>query len=291
MNLSDYLAPEFDLKPLNLAKANSEEPFLNAALELSRETACYLSFLAAVRKGEALTLPRNQAIAAGHLVRLARLMRFIVLAVTRGNDGDQQLALARQIIDSAATVAYLLEDETEHIARFNAYVLDSLIAEREFNIDVQKQIAKRGGERLPIEDRITQSMANTLSAAGVDSLTDVPSRKRNSWPTAETRVKLLGEVAYSLYRVSSGAIHGTFAHIEKNYWQVSEDGIRLDWTPAQWRPQALLSPSIVCLDAMAAYLQTYDKNTLYIVGRGMMRLEERLREVDHLHEEYLQRKL
>jgi hypothetical protein len=134
---------------------------------------------------------------------------------------DQQLALSRQLLGSTATLAYLLKNDEEHGDRFDSYVCDSLIAEREFLKDVRDEVAKRDGTCLPIEDRIENSIRDALLAAGLDE-SDIPSRRSNGWPSAETRMKLLGPVAYSWYRTSSGAVYGSFPDFYLRYLDVDE---------------------------------------------------------------------
>jgi hypothetical protein len=60
------------------------------------------------------------------------------------------MQLVRQFLDSPSTIIYLLDDEGDG-RRYQSYLLDSLIAEREFLLAVRRQVAERGGQRLPIE--------------------------------------------------------------------------------------------------------------------------------------------
>lgn len=290
-NYSNYLLPEFDISTLGLDSADSEQEHLHAAFELTKEVACYVNLAACSRDTRSgLKLARDQAIAAGHLARLLRLLRLTIRQVVDDHGGDQQLALMRQVIDSVAILGYLLEDGREQGGRFQSYVLDSLIAEREFLAVVHQQISQRGGSALPIENRIRQSIADTLAAAGVASIDDVPARREIGWPSAERRVERLGPAAYSAYRMGSSAIHGAFTDIEKHHWTVTSDDIEIELGPSLLRPHPLFTSSLLALDASVIYLTCYVPEALQELGRGFAGLHDRLREADSFHEAYLQRR-
>lgn len=279
---------EFDLSSLNLATSDEDSVHVHAGFELLKEVAVFAAVVASLRHGDE-PLTRNRAIAMGNLIRIARLARSMVAQVADGHGGDQQLALSRQLLDSAATLAYLIENDEEHADRFDSYAFDGLIAEREFLKDVRAQIARRDGTRLPIEDRIENSIRDTLLAAGIDE-SDIPSRRSNGWPSAETRMKLLGPVAYSAYRTSSGAVHGSFTDLFLHYLEFDGSGGFEVREPAYpYVPQTLLTSGLLTLEAAALVLRTYINPVPLELQRAFFRLHSRLRQADEYHESAMQR--
>lgn len=279
---------EFDLSSLSLATSDDNGVHVHAAFELLKEAAVFGAVVASLRlQGEPLT--RNRAIATGNLIRIVRLDRSMVAQVADGHGGDQQLALSRQLLDSAATLAYLLENDEEHGDRFDSYVFDSLIAEREFLKDVRDQVAKRDGTRLPIEDRIENSIRDTLLAAGLDE-SDIPSRRSNGWPSAETRMKLLGPVAYSGYRTSSGAVHGSFTDLYLHYLDFDESGnLGIRERAYPYVPQTLLTAGLLTVEAAALTLRSYIRPAPLELESAFRRLRSRLGQADTHHESAMRR--
>ncbi|WP_396655563.1 hypothetical protein [Microbacterium sp.] len=130
-------------------------------------------------EGQADGLPRNHAIVIGHYARMIKLMETLIRQIADGHGGDQQIAVSREFIDSVSTVMYLLGDPGDG-SRYTSYVMDSLIAEREFLKEVREQVAQRNDVMLPIEERINRSIAETLKTAGMRE-EDIPSRRNKSF--------------------------------------------------------------------------------------------------------------
>ena len=84
---------------------------------------------------------RDEAILGGLVLKISKLGKAMVtMSVQLGS--DRQLALVREVIEALAILAYLAADTDG--SRFDMYVQDSLIAEREFLHLVRKNIEKRG---------------------------------------------------------------------------------------------------------------------------------------------------
>lgn len=98
---------------------------------------------------------RDEAIRCGLLVRLGKLCR-LLLADTCEIGGGQQLALSRQIFDTTATLTYLSVDDDG--SRHQAFVEDSLVAEREIVRDIDRRQSGDGGSPWAIEDRMRRSI-------------------------------------------------------------------------------------------------------------------------------------
>ena len=93
-------------------------------------------------------------------------MKTATLQIADGHGGGQQIVVSREFMASVSTVRYLLGDPSDG-TRYTSYVMDSLIAEREFLKHVREQVAQRRDVVLPMQERINSSIAETLKAAGV----------------------------------------------------------------------------------------------------------------------------
>ena len=280
---SDY---EVDIAGLD--GAVSEEPFLQASFELLKESAGFVILAASLMSSESeSTHDRNGAILCGHLVRMVKLMRTMIRSIVDDHGGDQQMQLVRQFLDSASALLYLLED-VDDAARYEAYLFDSLIAEREFLADVRRQISKRGGRKLPIEERIERSIADTLAAAGV-SEEDIPARRKNRWPSAQARLELMGPVAYTAYRTGSSSIHGAWHDLVRNHLveEVGTGQYAPNFDSATPRPQPLFAMSLVAAETVRRYIGVrFSRGRQEFIPR-IERYIAKLRDADERHENYL----
>lgn len=285
--ISDGLpAPRIvDYRSMN--EATAEEPFTREGFELLKDAAIVLAAVAGLRTStHASGLKRNHAIVVGHYARSIKLMKSLVRQVSDGHGGDQQISINREFMDSLSTVMYLLGDPGDG-SRFDSYVMDSLVAEREFLKDVRTQIAGREDVALPIEERIRRSIQDTLKAAGVKE-EEIPSRKKNGWPTAQARLELLGPTAYAAYRTGSGAVHGSFNDIYKHHLVQLDDGFEIELRPQRFRPQPLLSMALLSLTTLDDYSRIFLGAPLP-AGLASRRSEllTTLYRVDELHEQWL----
>lgn len=290
--MHDEFNPD-DLPPLRevdyyaLDAATSESPFTREGFELLKDASIVLASVAGLRTAaHASGLARNHAIIVGHYARSIKLMRSLIRQVSDGHGGDQQISINREFMDSLSTVMYLLGDSGDG-ARFDSYVMDSLVAEREFLKDVRTQIAGREDVVLPIEERINRSIHETLVAASVKE-EDIPSRKANGWPSAQTRLELLGPTAYAAYRTGSGAVHGSFNDIYKHHLEQVDGGFEIELRPQPFRPQPLLSMALFSLITLDDYSATFLGMPLpAAIASRRDELVQTLYRVDELHEKWL----
>lgn len=270
-----------------LEGAVDEDPFVREGFELLKEATVVLTAVACLRTAlHSNGLTRDHAIVVGHYARMVKLMKCLVRQLSDGHGGDQQIAISREFMDSSSTVSYLLGDPGDG-TRFTSYVMDSLVAEREFLKDVRKQVAQRSHLMMPIEERINRSIAETLAAADVRE-EDIPARRNNGWPSAQARMEILGPTAYAAYRTGSGAVHGSFTDIYKNHLTETPEGFEIELRPQAFRPQLLLTVAMLSLLTLSDYCVRFLgqplPETLESRGRALLEL---LRRVDDLHERHL----
>lgn len=269
-----------------LKTATDESAYLKEAFELLREVTAWVGIGISIReKSQPEAMERNQAICAGQLVRMCKIMRICMKQIADDHGGDHQMALSREFIESASTAAFLLEDVTNE-ARFTSYLHDSLIQQRELLGTVRKLVKARNGVRLAIEDRMERSVQATVKRAGIE-LEDIPGRKQNGWDSVETRVRLLGPAAYDAYRAGSSAVHGTWADLDRNHLEVVDGGFVPKYESDDFRPQPLLMMGVLGTVVLRKYLHAYGPSEAAPIADVLDDLEERIRALDVAHEQYL----
>lgn len=275
-----------------LTRAASEDEFLRVSFELLRESTQLLVAVAGTLDQDHVEgFTRNEAILVGHLIRMSKLMRAVIAGIADEHGGDQQMQLTRQFLDSASIIKYLLQDKTD-VSRFDAYVFDSLVGEKEFMKNIREQIALRGGEKWDIEERMERSVQQTFMSAGVTE-DEIPSRKKINWPNAQTRLALLGPAAYSAYRIGSGMIHGSWYDIERHHLERVDgnDGNFFPYTdPMPERPQPLFSMALLAVLVAQEYVFECIPEAVALYEGRFTDLIERLDRADGLHEAYLVRR-
>jgi Family of unknown function (DUF5677) len=270
----------------DLKKSSSEAPFMEASFYLLREGTQWVGIIASLQP--LAPLERNQAIVRGLLVRLTKLMRLTIRELV-SKETFQQLSISRDAIETVATLLYLIGDDGTG-ARFDQYVMNSLIAERELLQDVEKNVKCHDGEVSPIEERIKRSIATTAKAAGIDDISKLPGRSKIGYPSAEQRIKLLGPDAYIGYRMGSVETHGDWNDLYRNHLTFEDGQFTPNLGGIDVRPQVPLMliglsfkvileniGQVVPGEEVAQFLRPLFEDLL-----------RRTRELDDLHEQFLQ---
>lgn len=265
-----------------LSTTKGESLFVQAAFELTKEAATYVQLAAGIYAER--PLERNEAIKRGQLAKLAKLC-VLFISTTHEDDGDQHLALARQLIELVATFLYLLDDDNG--SRHDAYVEHSLIAEKELwkNIDVN---VKARGDLWPIEERMYRSMKKLAAESGLDMQAIVhedKGRKRIGWPKAEDLIARLGPTAYGGYRVGSSVVHSTWTDIHRHHLKSKEDGYDVNFDHVTPRPQPLTLASALSAHALLKYFEGRSEEVHF--KERVEDLLERVNRLEEMHEAWL----
>lgn len=109
--------------------------------------------------------PRNQAMCAGLMIRISKFMLVVTQLSAKRDRADVVFVLNRSILESAVNLEFLLTKNDAAI--FDQFVKFSLGPERELYDSIQANIAERGGELLPIEKRMLDSINRVCQASGV----------------------------------------------------------------------------------------------------------------------------
>jgi len=131
------------------------------AVSVVNLTAHLLDEAASVKGG----WPRNQAICAGLMIRIFKFMLVVTQLSADGNRAEVVTALNRSIMESAINLEFLVSANDDKY--FDQFVRFSLGPERELYDIIQANVAIRGGEVQPIEQRMLESINDVCQASDV----------------------------------------------------------------------------------------------------------------------------
>jgi hypothetical protein len=253
-----------------------------AAFELLKAAAIYAHLAAGLLPIAGYT--RDEAILGGLVLKVSKLGKAMV-AMSAQLGSDRQLALAREVIEALAILAYLTADTDG--ARFDAYVQDSLVAEREFLRLVNRNVDERDSS-WPIEESMTRSIERTARDAGVAEVAALPGRRSIGWPSMEVLLDLLGPNIYPSYRVGSSVLHTRWLDLIRHHIRRETDGtFTLRFEDDHPRAEPLYGVGVLIIDGVRRYLERLRPEALPRFTAGLDQLEHDFVRLVQAHSEML----
>ncbi len=234
--------------------------------------------------------PRNQAICAGLMIRIAKFMLVVTQLSAKGDRADVVIALNRSIMESAINLEFLVGTSDDKY--FDQFVKFSLGPERELYDIIQANVAAREGEVWPIEQRMLDSINDVCQASGV-KIEEV-NRKYGDWGGGlRERLKALNkeEQYVGKQRLPSHAVHGTWIDLYKNH--LKHDSKTDVFTPNpefSWVDERALGPiAIFVLEATKPYLVRFFSGIpeSRLLSERIDDLRNRLLEAGAVHEKLM----
>jgi len=286
-SMNDLLGQATDISGIGVESKGAVE---KAAFDLYRETAIVAvasSHLFESHNPDNGALPRNQAIGAGLIVRIAKFMSAVLalLCDKVQEHGEAVMALNRCITESAINLKFFCEKAVPQ--DFDDFIKSSLRPEKESYIDIQKNISERR-ETLPIETRMLNSINRVFRISGITGigeLDQIPKRKNYKNILSSLGMGSL----YPMFQgIPSHSVHGTWVDLVLHH---------LDEIPGGFKPRPdsvtadarLLCPiSDIVLMAIRSYVGKYfrkeNEGILALLAR-IDNLIVRNKKVDSIHEE------
>jgi hypothetical protein len=270
-----------------LNAASSEAPFLEAGFYLLRELAQFAAVIASLQPVN--PLDRNRAIIRGLLMRVTKLLR-LTLRELAAKESFQMLSVQRAILETLGTLKYLIDDDGSG-SRFDQYITNSLVAERELLQEITQNVKRRDGTVLHIEERMRRSIQATAKAAGIADVAALPGRSKIGWPSAEARIKLLGPNAYVAYRMGSVEIHGDWTDLFRNHLEYDGETFSPKPEEIHIRPHASLTPTVLTAEFIVAHADVLiEQPATSFVAQRLRDISDRAIRVTDLHEALLARR-
>jgi hypothetical protein len=292
--LKEMLSPRVEIG--EIAGETDIEKINEVAFELYKEALSVVNLAAHLLDEEASVKggwPRNQAICAGLMIRIAKFMLVITQLSAKGNRAEVVSALNRSINESAINLEFLVSTNDDKY--FDQFVKFSLGPERELYDIIQANVAARGGEAWPIEQRMLKSINAVCHASGV-KIEEV-NRKYGDWGGGlRERLKALNkeERYVGMQRLPSHAVHGTWVDLYLNHLEHdSKTDVFSPDPDFSWVDARILGPiAIFVLEATKPYVMRYfsgiPESNLLLERIDDMR--GRIHEVDAVHERLMTKK-
>jgi hypothetical protein len=286
--IDEILGKPVDISEIEKGQSKS---YTKVAFELYKETASvsvFVSHLFESYGDKNGYLERNQALCAGLIIRIAKLMKSVLnLLIDRVSEhGETIITINRCIIESAVKLKFFCEKATEQ--DFDNFVKSSLKPEKEAYQNIKDKIQERG-EELPIEKRMLDSIERTFKRSGysIDDLNQISGFKNYK----DILIDLGMESAYPFIQgIGSHSIHGDWVEILLHNIKDVEGG----FVP---KPESLAPNSkVICpineliLNSITSYLHKYfshHSDVVSIISARIDDLRERNLRVDKLHEDSL----
>ncbi len=277
-----------------LEVAREERPFLEAAAGLVTEFGELAALLVRAwtpPPAGARASARDEAILCALAVRIVKLTRRLAGETYEGR-AELQLLLDREIFVSTSAMAYLLRGGHE---RFEAFVRDGLRADGGVWRHLDGNRDMRGGEALPMEQRMRDRLARSFELAGVDpeAAEAAHGEAGPGWPPLDEQLAAIGEPdAHRMHQLGADSIHGLWNELHTHHLRAGEAGVgdlepRLEWTAAQVQP--LTAVAIQASRVMAAWSRRIGHEVAEAFRDKFLDLAGRAALVDRYHEEYLAR--
>lgn len=220
-----------------LKDAADESVYVGLGVDLLVEAASYLTVACSIYPDER-GWNLEQAIVGGNGVRLHKLVQAF-LDQTCQHRREITEILSRLIFESCVNVRYLIDQSDADLS--DSYIDYSLNFERKLRSVIKERISARGGEVLPIEQRMLESIERLAQSTG-SNLESSPRNKRN-WGDKDLFQKAeaigWGELYLGAFGGTSTAVHGNWGDVAAHHLE-KFDGTGFykpcfDWSPP--RPQ------------------------------------------------------
>lgn len=232
------------------------------------------------------------------IVRLFKLSCGVLDQVNEGRQ-EQVSTYSRQIFEAVVSVAYLAESNSDAITE--SYLRHSLRHERRLRDEILAKIAARGGEKLPIEDRMLKSIARAERFSGV-SLDSIDLKEKGPWGGKDTRQKAAAVGLEKAYMPAFGGfsrnVHGGWHDLFEYHLNAEEDETsgevkfrpKMDWRRV--RPQILFTLAWLLVRACEDGVEVLGgPEAAQLLESRLSDLEDRIRKADDAHEQYLSGKI
>ncbi|MGY3551195.1 DUF5677 domain-containing protein [Bradyrhizobium sp. USDA 4469] len=291
MTISKSMFPtvnEVAVDPTEMASYTHEWDFMVLASELLREVASYVC-VAACTLGTAPAWTRDQAAVGGNMVRLFKLLSAF-LDQTVQKRAETSTIVSRLAFETIVNARYLMANFSPDLV--DSFVRHSLRHERKLWDTIQANVAERGGETLPIEQRMINSISRAARIAGI-ALDSINLKDRAPWGGKDLRQKAeavgLDGAYLAVFGGMSHNVHGAWQDLYQYHLETDENGAftpNLDW--GRPRPQPLFALGLLALDAAQDFLGFIGGNTaLDQVREKLGGLRARLLVANDGHEAYL----
>jgi hypothetical protein len=294
-NARAFLAQFDSINPTDVSSTRtdaftSEGDFNGLAVELLIEVGSFICVAANILPAETRRWDRDQAILGGHLVRLYKLINALLDQICQ-HRREIAFIIARLAFECIVNIRFLLR--FGDAATYDSYVRHSLKQERRLSDRINENIRARGGEILPVEQRMLESIDRAVKASGL-SIGDLsPSRPRD-WADKNLYQKAdavgLGETYIGTFGGPSSSVHGNWMDLLEFHLDTHHD--EGNFSPEfEWhnpRPQIGQTVALLAVEGVREYFEYLGNGLLpEFMDDKFNDLSNRIRQAACAHEVFL----
>ena len=233
-------------------------------------------------------LPRDQAICAGLLTRMAKYMMSIAkLSAGHEEHGDAVLPLARCVLESSVDLRYLLGKDADSV--YDRFIRSGLAADRRLYDVICRNVAARSGVMLVIESNMLNSIDRVCAASGL-SIDDISGKEGNWGGSFRDKIAYLGiedSVYEGIMGVPSHSTHGDWSDmIRYNLRRVRDNTFVVNYERTGTYGKPFIPCALGATEAAKAYsVKCFDTAIEPLVQR-LNDMQDKLHRVDLAYDDW-----
>ena len=271
---------------------NNDDCFVEANVELLKQSVELLFRIVGKKYCDGNGIPnkinKDEAVIGGNLTRLIKLNTSFLQNICE-RKLEICYILDRCIAETVINTKYMLVEADERVKR--NFIKHSLITERELWETILSNIKERGGDILPIEERMKISIQNSFDKS--DFEIDEVSRS-SKWKSIKSRADLVaGEMFYGVfYGISSHSVHGNWQDILFNHLNKIDDGFELNLSWNSPKPQIVEAVITLDLDIIMTFCdkELNEQNGATVIKGKCLELIDYLKLLRDSHEYLIQKR-
>lgn len=279
-----------EIDKTKISSFHSESEFMGLTVKLLVEVGSYLIMAGNFYLEENREWTRNDAIVVGHAVRLYKIIS-AMLDQTCQLRREISFMMARLAFECNVNLRYFLKNHSNSEV-FNSYVQYSLQHERKLFKLIKQNISDRGGEPLPIEKRMMESIEKSFKASNLDSNAEYPKIKNWGGESLFDKARSLGldELYLVAFGGGSHTIHGNWQDLLEYHLITEENTFRPNFEWHLPRPQVLNVTAYISVDTIIDYLNwLFESRPPDYLVEKLVDLKSRINLIEELHENFLRK--
>ncbi|MEN6586596.1 MAG: DUF5677 domain-containing protein [Sulfuricella sp.] len=273
------------MDPTVIRVFKSEHDYIGLSVELLIETGSYVCIAGNIVPPSGDAWNRHEAVLVGHLVRLYKLISAL-LEQTCQHRRETSFIFARLAFECIVNMMFLIKNDRSEITQ--SYVEHSMRHEKRLRDRTRANIAARGGEAWPIEERMLTSIETSATKSGVD-LDQISPPKNWAGKNLFEKAQEVGlaEAYLGAFGGPSHSVHGNWQDLLEYHLETEADGFTPNFGWHQPRTQLLTTTALLT----TITLNEYFSKIIGPAGSGVVEklsdLRDRIQLLANLHEEFL----
>lgn len=276
-----------EVAPDTVRAFTDEHAFTGLAVELLIEAGSYVCVAASILPPPPHRWNRHEAVVVGHLARLYKLIS-AMLDQTCQHRRETTFIFARLAFECIVNMRFLIKNDRPEITA--SYIEYSMRHEKRLRDRIRANIASRGGEAMPVEERMLRSIEASAKHSSVDLDSIDPPKNWGGMNLFEKAKDVgLDEAYLGAFAGPSHSVHGNWQDLLEYHLDTDEDGYSADLRWHRPRPQLLTTLAHLTVATLVAFFTDTLGSAGEPLATKMPDLKERIELFVHLHEEFLAR--